>query len=29
MNDQGETPNTLFGIGEYPNGQYVFFNVRT
>ena len=26
--DQGETPNTLFGIGEYPNGQYVFFNVR-
>jgi predicted dehydrogenase len=27
-NDQGETPNTLFGIGEYPNGQYVFFNVR-
>ncbi|MCH7921048.1 MAG: Gfo/Idh/MocA family oxidoreductase [Planctomycetes bacterium] len=27
-NDQGETPNTMFGIGEYPNGQYVFFNVR-
>ncbi|MFT5131285.1 MAG: putative dehydrogenase, partial [Rhodothermales bacterium] len=27
-NDQGETPNTLFGIGEYPNGQYAFFNVR-
>jgi predicted dehydrogenase len=27
-NDQGETPNTLFGIGQYPNGQYVFFNVR-
>lgn len=26
--DQGETPNTMFGIGEYPNGQYVFFNVR-
>jgi len=26
--DQGETPNTLFGIGEYPNGQQVFFNVR-
>jgi predicted dehydrogenase len=26
--DQGETPNTLFGIAEYPNGQYVFFNVR-
>lgn len=27
-NDQGETPNTMFAIGEYPNGQYVFFNVR-
>jgi len=27
-NDQGTTPNTLFGIAEYPNGQYVFFNVR-
>ena len=26
--DQGETPNTLFGIAQYPNGQYVFFNVR-
>ncbi|HCK41237.1 MAG TPA: dehydrogenase [Planctomycetaceae bacterium] len=26
--DQGETPNTLFGIAEYPNGQCVFFNVR-
>ncbi len=26
--DQGETPNTLFGIAEYPNSQYVFFNVR-
>ena len=26
--DQGETPNTMFGIAEYPNGQYVFFNVR-
>lgn len=26
--DQGETPNTLFGIGEYSNGQSVFFNVR-
>ena len=26
--DQGETPNTMMGIGEYPNGQYVFFNVR-
>ncbi len=27
-NDQGETPNTMFGIAEYPNGQYVMFNVR-
>ncbi len=27
-NDQGETPNTMFGIAEYPNGQHVFFNVR-
>ncbi len=27
-NDQGETPNTMFGIAEYPNGQKVFFNVR-
>ena len=27
-NDQGETPNTLFGIAQYANGQYVFFNVR-
>jgi len=27
-NDQGETPNTMFGIAEYANGQYVFFNVR-
>ena len=27
-NDQGETPNTMFGIAEYPNGQQVFFNVR-
>lgn len=26
--DQGETPNTLFGLAEYPNGQQVFFNVR-
>jgi len=26
--DQGETPNTMFGIAEYPNGQYLFFNVR-
>jgi predicted dehydrogenase len=27
-NDLGETPNTMFGIAEYPNGQWVFFNVR-
>ncbi|HRA90048.1 MAG TPA: Gfo/Idh/MocA family oxidoreductase [Planctomycetaceae bacterium] len=27
-NDQGETPNTMMGIAEYPNGQQVFFNVR-
>ena len=27
-NDQGETPNTMFGICEYPGEQYVFFNVR-
>ncbi len=27
-NDQGETPNSMFGIAEYPNGQSVFFNVR-
>lgn len=26
--DQGETPNTMFAIAEYPNGQKVFFNVR-
>ncbi len=26
--DQGETPNTMFAVAEYPNGQYVFFNVR-
>jgi predicted dehydrogenase len=26
--DQGVTPNTMFGIAEYPNGQYVYFNVR-
>ena len=26
--DQGETPNTLFGLAEFPNGQQVFFNVR-
>ncbi|MBI5691517.1 MAG: Gfo/Idh/MocA family oxidoreductase [Verrucomicrobia bacterium] len=27
-NDQGETPNTMFAIAEYANGQQVFFNVR-
>ena len=27
-NDQGQTPNTMFGIAEYANGQQVFFNVR-
>lgn len=26
--DQGETPNTMMAVAEYPNGQYVFFNVR-
>lgn len=26
--DQGETPNTMFALAEYPNGQQVFFNVR-
>ncbi|HBF01961.1 MAG TPA: dehydrogenase, partial [Verrucomicrobiales bacterium] len=26
--DQGETPNTMFAMAEYPNGQQVFFNVR-
>jgi predicted dehydrogenase len=26
--DQGETPNTMFAVAEYPNGQQVFFNVR-
>ncbi len=26
--DQGTTPNTMFSIAEYPNGQYVMFNVR-
>ncbi len=26
--DQGQTPNTLFGIAEFPNRQWVFFNVR-
>ena len=27
-NDQGETPNTMFALAEYPNGQSVYFNVR-
>ncbi len=26
--DQGQTPNTMFGVAEYPNGQYLMFNVR-
>lgn len=26
--DQGETPNTMFGMAEYPNGQLLMFNVR-
>jgi predicted dehydrogenase len=26
--DQGETPNTMFALAEYPNGQQVMFNVR-
>lgn len=26
--DQGETPNIMFAIAEYPHGQKVFFNVR-
>ncbi len=26
--DQGETPSTMFGLAQYPNGQYAFFNVR-
>jgi len=26
--DQGVTPNTMFGIAEFPNGQTVLFNVR-
>lgn len=26
--DQGETPNTMFALAEFVNGQYVFFNVR-
>jgi len=27
-NDQGQTPNTMFAIAEYANGQSVMFNVR-
>ena len=27
-NDQGETPNTMFALAQFANGQYVFFNVR-
>ena len=27
-NDQGEPPNPMLGIAQYPNGQYCFFNVR-
>jgi len=26
--DAGETPNTMFAMAEYPNGQIVLFNVR-
>lgn len=26
--DQGETPNTMFSMAEYANGQQIFFNVR-
>ena len=26
--DQGETPNTMYSLAEYPNGQMVMFNVR-
>jgi len=26
--DQGETPNTMFAMAEYPNGQIVLFSVR-
>ena len=26
--DQGTTPNTMFAVAEYPNGQMVLFNVR-
>ena len=25
---QGDTPNTMFAMAEYPNGQQVFSNVR-
>jgi predicted dehydrogenase len=27
-NDQGQTPNTMFAVAEYANGQSVMFNVR-
>jgi predicted dehydrogenase len=27
-NDAGETPNTMFAMAEYPNGQLVLFSVR-
>ena len=27
-NDQGTTPNSMFAAARYPNGQWVFFNVR-
>jgi len=26
--DEGTTPNTMFAMAEYPNGQMVLFNVR-
>lgn len=26
--DQGETPNTQFGVAEYPNGQKVIISIR-
>lgn len=26
--DQGETPNTMFSVAEYPNGQKVVMNIR-
>ena len=25
---RAKRPNTMFGLAEYPNGQYVMFNVR-